>query len=74
MKELSKLAVLCAQRMDLLLQIYDGFVCVYVGFGPERNSMVAKCDDESAVAAIFQELATGKYKNTANIIRYGCVA
>ena len=36
MKELGNLAVVCAGRMDVLLQIYDGYACVYVGEGPER--------------------------------------
>ncbi len=61
MKELSKLAVLCASRPDVLLQIYEGYACVYVGVGPERGSMVAKCDDDAAISGFIRELEYGKY-------------
>ncbi len=61
MNELSKLAILCAGRPDVLLQIYEGHACVYVGVGPERGSMVAKCEDEAAIAGFIRELESGKY-------------
>ena len=41
MKQLGNLAIVCAKRMDILLQIYDGYACVYVGEGPDRSSMIA---------------------------------
>ena len=61
MKKLSELAIVCAKRPDVLLQIYEGFVCVYVGVGPERGSMVVKCDDDDAISRMLYELNSGKY-------------
>ena len=61
MKELSQLVTVCAKRQDVLLQIYEGFACVYVGTNPERGSMVARCNDSEAIAKITYELCQGKY-------------
>ena len=61
MNKLSELAIVCAKRPDVLLQLYEGFVCVYVGVGPERGSMVAKCDDNDAISRMLYELNSGKY-------------
>ena len=61
MNKLSELAIVCAKRPDVLLQIYEGFVCVYVGVGPERGSMVVKCDDDAAISRMLYELNSGKY-------------
>lgn len=36
MKQLGNLAVVCAQRPDVLMQIYGSEVSVHVGEGPER--------------------------------------
>ncbi len=74
MKELSQLAVLCAKRPDVLLQIYDGYACVYVGAGPERGSMVAKCDDDTAIAGFIRELQDGKYAEMTPAVSYLAVA
>ena len=61
MKELGNLAVICAGRMDILLQIYDGYACVYVGEGPERAYMIAPCNDGEALCQIVRELNFGRY-------------
>lgn len=61
MKELGNLAIVCARRPDVLLQIYDGYACVYVGEGPERAHMLAKWTDDKAVANIVKELNFGIY-------------
>ena len=61
MKKLSELAIVCAKRPDVLLQLYEGFVCVYVGVEPERGSMVAKWDDDMAITGFIQQLETGKF-------------
>ena len=61
MKELGNLAVICAGRMDILLQIYDGYACVYVGEGPERAYMIAPCNDDEALRQIVRELNFGRY-------------
>lgn len=69
MKKLSELATVCAKRPDVLLQIYEGYACVYVGAGPERGSMVAKCDDDSAISGIVYELNGGKYAKRKRTVR-----
>ena len=46
MKQIGNLAVVCAKRPDVLLQVYDGMVSVYVNFGPERTYMMAAWDDD----------------------------
>lgn len=72
MKKLSELAIVCAKRPDVLLQLYEGFVCVYVGVEPERGSMVAKWDDDMAIAGFIQQLETGKFaeeQSTASNMR-----
>lgn len=74
MKELSKLAIVCAQRPDVLLQIYDGYACVYVGAGPERGSMVARWDDDASLSGFLQELENGKYAECHCSIRYPSAA
>lgn len=61
MKELGNLAVVCAGRMDILLQIYDGYACVYVGEGSERAHMIAQCNDDEAIRKIVSELNFGRY-------------
>lgn len=61
MKQLGNLAIICANRMDILLQIYDGYVSVHVGEGIERASMVAKCEDNEAINGFIYELNYGKY-------------
>ncbi len=74
MKELKKLAELCARRPDVLLQIYDGYACVYVGAGPERGSMVAKCTDDVAITGFIRELECGKYAEVTPAANYLAVA
>lgn len=69
MKQLENLAIVCAKRMDVLLQIYDGYACVYVGEGPERTSMLAKWDDDKAIRGFVHELNYGKYAKVERMIQ-----
>lgn len=61
MKELGTLAIVCAQRPDVLLQIYDGYATVYVGEGTERAYMTAKWEDDEAINSLILQLNFGKY-------------
>ena len=47
MKQVGNLAVACAMRPDLLMQIYVGDVTVYIGHGPSRAVITAKWDDDA---------------------------
>ena len=60
MKQLGNLAVICAKKKDVLLQIHNGVVSVHYGAGPTRESATAKWDDDEAISAIVYELNFGK--------------
>ena len=61
MKQLGNLAVVCAQRPDVLMQIYDKTVRVHVGEGPGRTTLFAPWEDDDAILRIIQELNFGRY-------------
>lgn len=65
MKQLGNLAIVCAQRKDVLLQMLGGTVCIHLGTGPERNVLSAEWNDDTKIAAIIHELNFGKYKEDA---------
>ncbi len=68
MKQLGNLAIVCAQRSDVLLQIFDGYASVYVGEGPNRAYMSAKWDDDDAIRGFITELNYGKYANRERLV------
>lgn len=49
MKQLGNLAIVCAQRPEVLMQIHGGIVTVHVGCGPERASLHTAWDDDAGV-------------------------
>ncbi len=51
----------CAKREDILLQIFDGCISVYVGSGPDRVTMVTGCGNEERCREILHEITEGKY-------------
>ena len=59
MKQLGNLAIVCAKRPDLLMQIYNNQVCVHLGSGPERITLSAAWDDDAAISHIISELNFG---------------
>ena len=61
MKQLGNLAVVCAQRPDVLMQIYGNEVSVHVGEGPERAVLSTKWDDDETIQSIIRELNFGRY-------------
>lgn len=61
MKQLGNLAVVCAQRPDVLMQIYGNEVSVHVGEGPERAVLSTKWDDDKTIQGIIRELNFGRY-------------
>ena len=69
MKQLGNLAIVCAKRPDILLQVFDGYACVHVGEGLERASMYAKWDDDNAISGIVKELNYGKYAEKERMIQ-----
>lgn len=61
MSNFFELVSVCAKREDILLQIYDGFVVIYVGEGPHREFMTAKCSDEIKCKELLHEIKEGKF-------------
>ena len=61
MKQIGNLAVVCARRQDVLLQVGSEKVCVHVGAGPKRNTLHAAWDDDDAIRRIVHELNFGRY-------------
>ena len=62
MKQLGNLAIICAQRETVLMQIHNGMVSVHVGAGPERVTLVSLWDDDQRISQITHELNFGKYR------------
>lgn len=63
MKQLGNLAIICAQRKSVLLQIQGGMASVFVGAGPDRGVLSARWDDDAEIIRIIHELNFGKYKD-----------
>lgn len=62
MKQLGNLAIICAQRKDILLQMQNGNVCVLSGSGRDYTVLSAEWDDDETITAIIHELNFGQYK------------
>lgn len=69
MKQLGNLAVVCAQRPDVLMQIYGSEVSVHVGEGPERAVLSTKWDDDETIQSIIRELNFGRYASDSQRCR-----
>lgn len=60
MKQLGNLAIVCAAKKDVLLQIHNGVVSVHYGEGPTRETATVRWDDDKAISGIVYELNFGK--------------
>ena len=60
MKQLGNLAIVCAQRVGILLQILDGKATVFVGEGSERRSFSANWDDDRQISKMVHALNFGE--------------
>ena len=60
MKQLGNLAVVCAAKKDVLMQIHGAIVSVHYGDGPTRETATARWDDDEVIKAIVHELNFGK--------------
>ncbi len=66
MKQLGNLALVCANRSDVLLQIQRGTVCFSIGMGTQMETISLAWDDEEKITALVRELNFGRYQNTEN--------
>ncbi len=62
MKQLGNLAMVCAQRSDVLLQIQGGRLYLHVGRGPQRESVVMDWADDEKITETVRELNFGCYQ------------
>jgi short-subunit dehydrogenase involved in D-alanine esterification of teichoic acids len=60
MNQLGNLAIVCARRANVLLQILDGNATLCVGDGPERKSFVADRRDNARIEQLIYELNFGE--------------
>ena len=61
MKQLGNLAIVCARRSDVLLQIQGDVVCIYIGTEPQREAISLNWDDDVKIMELIQKLKFGKY-------------
>lgn len=66
MKQIGNLAIVCAKRPEVLMQIYNGQVSVHTGEGPGREQMSADWTDDVAVSKMIYELNYGRYAVSEN--------
>lgn len=62
MKQLGNLAIVCAKRPDVLMQVCGGTVTVFIGMGPKHTSLSAAWDDDMAIGRMIHDMNYGKYK------------
>lgn len=65
MKQLGNLAIVCATRKNVLFQVLDGKVTVYVGVGPDKAVLATDWDNDDEILDIVRELNFGNYKENA---------
>ena len=65
MRQLGNLAIVCAGRSDVLLQIFQGQVAVHVARGPQRTVLRGAWDDDEEIRRMIHELNFGKFSVAA---------
>jgi len=61
LKQLGNLAIVCAKRPEVLMQLYEHKGVLYLGQGPERETLQAPWDDDVKISEMIRELNFGKY-------------
>lgn len=65
MKQLGNLAIVCARRPEVLMQVHGGEVAIFVGSSPEREVLHTAWDNDTGINRIIHELNFGKYAKEA---------
>ena len=63
MKQLGNLALVCARRPEVLLQLYNGQVTIHVGQGLDRAVLCAAWDDDAQISRMIHALNFGAYRD-----------
>ena len=63
MKELGNLAILCAQRTEVQMQVQNGQVSVCIDAEPARVTLHTQWDNDAEIEHIIHELNFGKYRS-----------
>lgn len=63
MKQLGNLAILSANRRDVVMKVVNGEVIVIVGIGYAKTAMYAKWNDDAKINGIIHTLNYGQFKN-----------
>jgi len=61
MKQLGNLAMVCAQRPEVLMSVFNGNVTVCLGNGPDRKLLTVPWDNDERITELIYELNFGKY-------------
>lgn len=61
LKQLGNLAIVCAKRPEVFLQLHEHKVTVQLVQGSERETMQALWDDDAKISGMIRELNFGKY-------------
>lgn len=63
MKQLGNLAIVCAQRKDVLFQLLDGEVTVHIGRGSDKAMLHASWDNDEKISDIIREFNFGRFRS-----------
>jgi len=63
MNQTGNLAIICAQRNDILFQIRGGEITVMVCNGSHKAALTAASNDEEKINEIIRELNFGKLRS-----------
>lgn len=61
MKQLGNLAIVCAKRPEILMELHGGLVSVHLGHGPSWTTLYIPWDDDQMIQQTIHELNFGKY-------------
>lgn len=67
MKQLGNLAIICAQRKSVQLQVRNGMASVLVDTGTDRAVLSAHWDNDAEIKQIIYELNFGKYRENEKV-------
>ena len=59
--DIGNLAIVCAQRPELLMMVHDGAVTVFLGAGPTRKALSAGWNDDAEISRMIAALNFGAY-------------